>query len=131
MDHSGIFTIIIVGGRDWNFVKRVNEYQVWTSDYWCPDGDGVLLYIGDMYFELSCFSGIGSSVIKMQDIDFAYMQDKVKDLDLRAPFEIQAIKVADYFCRIFCQYSDVSDFTIANSKEAIIDERSEQVKKNC
>lgn len=100
----------IIGGRAWRFVQLCmkGEYQLWVADYWCPDGDGIELYIGDGHFELSCFSGIGGSVIKMQDLDFTYLQDKVSELDFREPFEIQAVKVADYFCRLFCEYSEVS-----------------------
>lgn len=99
----------IVGGRAWRFVQLCmkGEYQLWVADYWCPDGDGIELYIGDGHFELSCFSGIGGSVIKMQDLDFTYIQDKVSGLDFREPFEVQAVKVADYFCRLFCEYREV------------------------
>ena len=102
----------LVGGRAWKFEKfcMKGEYQLWTAHYWCPDGDGIELYIAEDHFELSCFSGIGSSVIKMSDLDFTYLQDKVKDLDFRQPFVIQAIKVADYFCQLFCEFKDVSDY---------------------
>lgn len=109
---SPAFANTLVGGRAWKFEKfcMKGEYQLWSADYWCPDGDGIELYIGDGHFELSCFSGIGGSVIKMQDLDFTYLQGKVKDLDFREPFEMQAIKVADYFCQLFCEYKDVSDY---------------------
>lgn len=101
-----------VGGRAWRFVKMCmkGEYQLWVADYWCPDGDGIELYIGDGYFELSCFSGIGGSVIKMNDLDFPYLQGKVKDLNFRETFEVQAVKIADYFCKLFCEYKDVFNY---------------------
>jgi hypothetical protein len=106
------FNNINVNGRVWKFEEfcMKGEYQLWTAHYWCPDGDGIELYIADNHFELSCFSGIVSSVIKMSDLDLTYMQDKVKDLDFRQPFVIQAIKVADYFCQLFCEFKDVSDY---------------------
>ena len=99
-----------VGGRAWRFVQLYmkGEYKLWVADYWCPDGDGIELYIAKDHFELSCFSGIGNSVIKMSDLDFVYLQDKITNLDFREPFEVQAVKVADYFCRLFCEYREVS-----------------------
>ena len=110
---SGNCTKHVVGGRAWRFVKLCmkGEYQLWNADYWCPDGDGIELYIGKEHFELSCFSGIGASVIKMDSIEFPYMQDKVKELDFREPFEMQCVKIADFFCQILCEYKDVSNYT--------------------
>lgn len=100
----------VVGGRVWRFVQVCTkaEYKLWVADYFCADGDGVELYIANDHFELSCFSGIGNSVIKMSDLDFIYLQDKVLELDFREPFEVQAVKVADYFCRMLCEYRSVS-----------------------
>ena len=99
-----------VGGRAWRFVKLFPEYQLWAADYWCPDGDGAELYISNdkSHFELECFSGIGASKVVMHDIEFTYLHDKVKSLDFREPFEAQCVRIADYFCRLFCEYREVS-----------------------
>ena len=102
---------INIGGRDWSFIKQLPEYQLWSADYWCPDGDGIELYISNDKdnFELECFSGIGMSKIIMHDIEFPYLQDKV-EINFKEPFETQCVKLADYFCRLFCEYRDVSNY---------------------
>lgn len=101
---------INVGGRNWSFIKQLPEYQLWSANYWCPDGDGIELYISNDKdnFELECFSGIGMSKIIMHDLEFTYLQGKVQDLDFRELFEMQCVKIADYFCRLFCEYKEVS-----------------------
>lgn len=100
----------LVSGRLWRFVQYCmnKEFQLWTADYWCPDGDGIELYIADTYFELNCFSGIGQSRIIMHDIEFSYLQDKV-NLDFRESFDVQCCKIADYFCRLFCEYREAGN----------------------
>jgi hypothetical protein len=101
---------IFIDGRAWRFVQNCmdDQYQLWVSCYWCPDGDGIELYIGKDHFELSCFSGIGSSIVKISDLDFVYFQDKIPLLDFKEPFDMQCIRIADYFCRIFCTYESES-----------------------
>lgn len=101
----------IVSGRVWRFAEQLSEYKLWSANYLCPDGDGIGLYIANDngHFELECFSGIGVSKIIMHDIEFSYLQDKVKDLNFKEPFEIQCCKIADYFCRLFCEYKEADD----------------------
>ena len=105
---SVIGSCILVDGRNWKFIKQLDEYQLWAADYWCPDGDGIELYISNDKdnFELTCFSGIGMSKIIIHDIEFVYLQSKAK-LDFKEPFEKQCVRIADYFCRLFCDYSVV------------------------
>jgi hypothetical protein len=96
----------LVDERKWKFIKQLDEYQLWTADYWRTDGDGIELYISNDKdnFELYCFSGISKIII--HDIEFFYLQSKVK-LNFKEPFENQCCKIADYFCRLFCEYSVV------------------------
>ena len=100
---------VSVGSRTWQLVQNLKEWQLWTAGYWCPDGDGVELYISneEESFELFCFSGLGMSKIVMHDVEFSYLSDKV-DIDFKKPFEVQCVQIADYFCRLFCEYSEVS-----------------------
>lgn len=90
----------------WSLQKEITELQLWSSHYYCPDGDAVELYISNdkSHFELLCFSGIGISKIIIHDLDFSSLQDKVKDLNFKESFEEQCIRIADYFCNLFCEY---------------------------
>lgn len=47
-------TNALVGGRAWSLKKQLPEYQLWSANYWCPDGDGIELYIANDngHFEL-------------------------------------------------------------------------------
>ena len=40
--YSPAFANTHVGGRAWKFEKfcMKEEYQLWSANYWCPDGDG-------------------------------------------------------------------------------------------
>lgn len=100
-------TSVLVDGRKWSFKKQLSEYQLWSANYWCSDGDEAELYISnkDGHLELQCFSGIGLSRIIIKDIEFPYLQDKIK-IDFKEPFEVQCCQIADYLCRLFCEYKE-------------------------
>jgi len=90
----------------------------WTSQYWCDDGDGVELYIDptNRSFELQCFSGIGASKISVDSIDFGLFWRRIDNVGINImpvsnyTFEEQCVIISDYFCRLFCEYTDVSDY---------------------
>lgn len=96
---------------EWILSKQSLQWQLWSTDYWCPDGDGVELYIRNdkSCFELSCFSGIGASNIVIYEMDFTYFQDKVENLDFKEPFEVQCCKIADYFCQLFSERGTIKN----------------------
>ena len=105
---------ITVDGRDWWFAKDLPKHQLWHSNYFCSDGDGVELYIEKQEesphgggFELCCFSGIPSSHIYIDSVDFGvfqYAPNKIEGLDFDEPFEMSCLRIADHLCRIFCEY---------------------------
>ena len=100
---------ITVDGRDWWFAKDLPKHQLWHSNYFCSDGDGVELYIekDNGGFELVCFSGISASKIFIDDVDFEvfkYAPNKIETLDFNESFEMSCLKIADHLCRIFCEY---------------------------
>lgn len=100
---------ITVDGRDWWFAEESPEHQLWYSNYYCSDGDGVSLYIAKDLggFKLECFSGIPASKIYIDEVDFGvfqYKPNKIEGLDFREPFENKCVKIADYICRKFCEY---------------------------
>jgi hypothetical protein len=109
-------TQVTIKGKVWSFVKQLQEYQLWSADYWCPDGDGVQLYISNDKdnFELECFSGTGMSRVIIHGAEFTYLQGKVKELDFKEPFEMQCVKIADYLCGLFCEYKDVSTYNVTD-----------------
>jgi len=101
----------IVSGRAWRFEKDLPEHELWYSNYFCSDGDGVQLYIEKDKggFELECFSGIPASKIYVDEVDFGvfqYAPNKIEELDFKEPFEYQCIRIADYLCRKFCEWSE-------------------------
>lgn len=94
--------------KEWKLIKDLPEYELWGSSYHSSDGDGVELYIqkDGGGFELSCFSGIGSSKIYIDVIDFGvfnYAPNRIEELDYNEPFNIQCLKIADYLCSKFCE----------------------------
>ena len=100
----------IIDGRKWWFSKELPKYNLWYADYYCSDGDGVELYIekDGGGFQLECFSGIPASHIYIDNVDFGvfqYAPNKIEDLDFREPVELQCIRIADFLCRKFCEYS--------------------------
>ena len=67
-----------VSSRAWVMRTDLKEHQLWTSQWWCDDGDGVELYIekDKSGFELNCFSGIPASKIYIDVVDFGVMWNK-------------------------------------------------------
>ena len=108
-----------VSSRAWVMRTDLKEHQLWTSQWWCDDGDGVELYIGKDKggFELNCFSGIPASKIYIDVVDFGVMWNKAFSelVDEVEPiqnytFVQQCIMLADWLCSIFCEWIDVSDY---------------------
>lgn len=97
-------------GHEWVFEKIISSnYELWVSNYYSSDGDGVRLYIqkDKEGFELNCFSGIPASKIFIDSVDFGvfqYAPNKIDDLDFTESFDVQCIKIADYLCNKFCEY---------------------------
>lgn len=107
-----------VSGRDWIMQRDIKEYQLWTSQWWCDDGDGVELYVEKDKggFELNCFSGIPASKIHIDVIDFytiwikafGSLTDEVDQIQNYTYIQ-QCVMLADWLCSIFCKWSDVSN----------------------
>lgn len=99
-------------GHEWRFKGIISpDYEIWVSNYYLSDGDGVELYIQKDKggFELNCFSGIPASKICIYSVDFIvfkYAPNKIDDLDFRESFDIQCVKIADYLCGKFCEYTE-------------------------
>jgi len=107
-----------VSSRVWTLRNELSGCQLWTSQWWCSDGDGVELYIGDNKagFELNCFSGIPGSKIYIDSIDFGVLWnkahinlDEVKKIQ-NYTYTQQCIMLADWLCSLFCEWVDVSDY---------------------
>lgn len=102
-----------VGERTWTLRKELPTCDHWIADYSCSDGDGISLYVDkDSFgklkssFELSCFSGIQASTIHIDEVDFEAVWDKA---GYKVPigsfaFAEKCIMLADYFCRLFCEW---------------------------
>lgn len=100
----------IIDGRKWEWTTSTTDtsVQLWVANYIWPDGDGVELYI-DWQKEqmwLLAFSGIGSSHIHIEYSEFRYFMDKIPTFDIHEPFQLKALRIADYLCRIFCEYRE-------------------------
>ena len=87
-------------------------YVLYFSDEWlCSDNDYaqlIITYQTSMKFpnrldefEVSCFSGITSSYIKIDSCDFSYFTN----LELKPEMtdEEMIFKIADYLCEKFCE----------------------------
>lgn len=99
-----------INGRIWSLHEKYPTCQLWNANYWCPDGDGIQLYIqpDKEGLNLSCFSGIPASEIFVDYIDFSVFWKKAKLDQVEKPsYELQCIMIADYLCRIFCEYKEV------------------------
>lgn len=97
---------ITINNKIWSLREELPNCTLWTADYFCSDGDSIELYIEKDSFELHCFSGIGCSKIIIDRIDFGvfhYTPNKIANLDFNEPFDVQCIKIADYFCNKFCE----------------------------
>lgn len=97
--------------RTWTMRKESKEYQFWTSQYFCSDGDGIELYIenNNSGFKLSCFSGIPASEIYIDVVDFGVLWNKAfKNFDdikiSNYSFDVQCIMLADWLCSLFCEF---------------------------
>lgn len=108
-----------VSSRAWVMRNDLKEHQLWTSQWWCDDGDGVELYIEKDKggFELNCFSGIPASKIYIDVVDFGIMWRKAFSelIDEVEPiqnytFVQQCIMLADWLSSMFCEWTDVSDY---------------------
>lgn len=115
---------IDVYGRIWHMVNESKEHQLWTSQWYCDDGDGAELYIekDKSGFELNCFSGIPASKIYIDVVDFGTLWRKAfEELPERVmpirnyPYDIQCIMLADWLCSIFCEWIDISESNNYNS----------------
>jgi len=103
---------VLKNGHVWRF-KEINspDHELWLSNYYSSDGDGVKLYIQKDKdgFELNCFSGIPASKIFIDSVDFdvfQYYPNKIDDFDFNESFDVQCIKIADYLCGKFCEYTE-------------------------
>ncbi len=111
-------TEFTINGRKWiREDKELPDHILWTSSFWCEDGDQAELYIEKDFggFELECFSGIPASHIYLDEVDFGSMMLKVArtnpDIAATNPsWEEQCIIIADYLCSLLCEYKDVSDY---------------------
>ena len=103
---------VLKNGHVWRFKEIISpDYELWVSNYYSSDGDGVELYIQKDKggFELNCFSGIPASKIFIDSVDFGvfqYAPNKIDDLDFSESFDIQCVKIADYLCGKFCEYTE-------------------------
>lgn len=99
----------LINGRKWWRVSEHYDKNLWTSDYFSSDGDGIELYIDKGYggFDLKCFSGVPASYIYIDVVDFGIFQfepNKIDNLDFKEPFILQSLRIADYLCRKLCKY---------------------------
>lgn len=108
-----------VGNKVWTMRNELKEHQLWTSQWWCDDGDGVELYIENDKggFELNCFSGIPSSSIYVDIVDFGTLwsnviknsNNKLEPIKNYTHIQ-QCVIIADWLCSLFCEYTDVSNY---------------------
>ncbi len=94
-----------INNKTWTFVKETKGMQWWNGEYYSSDGDGVSLFIEKGGFELRCFSGIPASSIFIDVVDFMVFQhepNKIADFDVKEPYELLCIRIADYICNKFC-----------------------------
>jgi hypothetical protein len=102
--------ITLKNGHKWRSKEITSEsHELWVSDFYSSDGDGIRLYIQKDKggFSLYCFSGIPASNIFIDGVDFGvfnYSPNKIDDLDFNESFETQCVKIADYLCGKFCKY---------------------------
>lgn len=108
---------VLKNSHIWRFQKLCSHgCELWVSGYFSSDGDQAELYIREdkSGFDLFCFSGIPVSNIFIDSVDFGvfqYAPNKIDDLDFSEPFNRQSIKIADYLCGKFCEYSEYIEKT--------------------
>lgn len=112
-------TTEIINNTTWTFREQLeNHTRLWTTDWFCDDGDGVELYIENREggFELNCFSGIPSSHIYIDYADFGVLWNKAFGLTQNEngvtlttskqiqdhTYEQQCLMLAEWFCELFC-----------------------------
>jgi hypothetical protein len=104
-----------VSNRAWNMAKDLKESQLWVSQWWCDDGDGVELYIDkdNGGFELNCFSGIPASKIYIDIVDFGTLWRKAyNDLAIyQFDYYKQCQMLANWLCNMFCEWKNVTEYT--------------------
>jgi hypothetical protein len=107
---------VTVNNHTWTLCREHDKFFEYSSNWTCPDGDGVNLYIEKDKggFELTCFSGItGSSKIFIDYIDFGTLLRKSNNENVVGLSYIeQCITIAEYFCYIFCDWFETSEDNI-------------------
>ena len=103
-----------VNKRIWNMCRDLKDHESWGSMWFCDDGDGISLYIqkNGGGFSLECFSGIPSSNVYIDSVDFGTLWRKAFP---NIPFENytykqQCITLADWICSKFCEWIDTSNY---------------------
>lgn len=104
----------IVDDRVWVMAKDIKDHQLWESSWFCDDGDGISLYIqkNEGGFSLECFSGIPSSNIYIDSVDFGIMWRKAfPNTPINGKtYTQQCIIIADWLCSKFCEWIDTSSY---------------------
>lgn len=106
---------ININNSRWVMVKEFAGQNLWSTKHWlCDDNDTPELYIfsDKSGFELYCFSGVPSSNIFIDYVDFNTLWNKIlKTQDKLNPineysFNKQCVIIADYLCSLFCQLNN-------------------------
>ena len=87
----------------WNKHNETKKIEIYGSNWICPDGDNVNLYIyrDESGLQLNCFSGIPGSNIYINEIDFNRF-----DIDFNKSFKEQCFDISDYLCSLLCEKVD-------------------------
>lgn len=104
-----------INGGKWIMEIEKDDFQLLASKWWCDDGDGADLIIekDNSGFELFCFSGIASSKIKINTVDFGVLWRKAfgEELPINNYTHVQqCVMIADWLCSLFCEWKDVSSY---------------------
>lgn len=98
---------LTINGVNWNWQKDTKEFYVWTGQWYSLDGDGVRLYVqrNETGFSLECFSGIPSSAINIDSIDYGALWHKAGFLQPIGDYTYvqQSVLIANYLCSLFCE----------------------------
>lgn len=89
--------------ENWDFKKITdNNIFIYVSNKWyCNDGDQVRLYIDeDQGMKLFCFSGLPSSFITLDYVDFSNFNKKLDVIDV--------FNIADCICSTFCEKENLT-----------------------
>lgn len=87
---------------NWRKIADNGIIQGWVSDYKLPDGDYAEVYIEKHGFTLYCFSGIPSSNIYIDVVDYRLLWDKfdIKEELTKYNYIEQALIIAEEFCKL-------------------------------